>query len=168
MFEAFKGIACFVTATVSFIYATRIAWVCGRKCQFREEPAYRTQMLLQCIPGAMIVYFFGFLIVFSYFVDGYLSRVISALTSALILSNVVVSMGMPELRRKPQNEKLVLVELNDGSICKMAKKSFNIVLSNGKVAKFHRADGWVSVGRDSLRSMTENMVYTGVERRDAV
>lgn len=45
----------------------------------------------------------------------------------------------------------VNVELKDGAICMMAKKSLNTFLSLDRVATFKRASGWVVVGKDQLR-----------------
>ena len=167
MFEALKDIACFVTVFVSLLYGTRVAWGCGKKCQFSEKPENKIQSLLESIPAATFIYFFGFLIIFSYSVSGYLSRAVCSLTSALVLSSMVVSMTMPELKYKSPTEDLVLAELTDGSACRMAKKAFNVFLANGKVAKFKRSDGWVFVGKDRLRDMNSGTIYTGVERREA-
>ena len=64
MFEALSGLACFVTATVSFLYGTRICWVCGKRCHFKEEPEHKRQTLHGSLPAAIAVYLFGFLIVF--------------------------------------------------------------------------------------------------------
>ena len=104
MFDALKGIACFVTAVVSFLYGTRIAWACGKKCQFNEKPENRFHALSESIPAAAVVYFFGFVILFNLFIDGFLAILVSALTSSILLSGFVVSMTMPELKRKPPAE----------------------------------------------------------------
>ena len=101
MFEALSGIFCFVTATVSFLYGTRIAWVCGKKCHFKEEPINKKQLLSESPPAAAVVYFFGFVIVFSLFFDGFLTVFIPAITSAILLAHLVVTMAMPEFKRKP-------------------------------------------------------------------
>jgi amino acid transporter len=101
MFEALSGIACFVTGSVSFLYGTRIAWVCGKKCNFKENPENKRQALFESIPTAALVYSFGFMIIFSLCISGFLTILVSSLTSAILLSNLVVSMAMPELRRKP-------------------------------------------------------------------
>lgn len=101
MFDALKGIACFVTAVVSFLYGTRIAWACGKKCNFNEKPEIRMHALFENIPAATIVYFFGFVIVFSHFIDGILTIIVSSLTSSILLAGFVVSLVMPELKRKP-------------------------------------------------------------------
>ena len=108
MFEALQGIACFVTAAVSFLYGTRIAWVCGKKCNFKEQPENKIHALLESLPTATINYAFGFLINFSLFINGFLTIVVSSLTSAILLANLVVSMAMPELKRKPTKEQRAL------------------------------------------------------------
>jgi hypothetical protein len=101
MFEALRGIACFVTVSVSLIYGTRIAWGCGEKCTFKEKPEDKIHAILKSIPAATVVYLFGFLIIFSYCINGFLTIVVSSLISAMLLSGFVVSMAMPELKRKP-------------------------------------------------------------------
>ncbi len=53
----------------------------------------------------------------------------------------------------------VNVELRDGSVCMMAKKSFNIFLSLDRVVTFKRASGWVVVGKDQLRDLDKNDNY---------
>jgi hypothetical protein len=101
MFDALKGLFCFVTVSVSFIYGTRIAWVCGKKCNFKEKPEDKIHTIFESIPAAALVYFFGFLIIFSLFINGVLTIIVSSLTSSILLSGFVVSMAMPELKRKP-------------------------------------------------------------------
>ena len=115
MFEALIGVFGFVTATVSFLYGTRIAWVCGKKCHFKEIPENKKLLLSESLPSASAVYFFGFVIVFSLFFDGFLTVFVSSLTSAILLSHLVVTMAMPELRRKPAVE-LCRVPKQTGSI----------------------------------------------------
>jgi hypothetical protein len=105
MFEALKGIASFVTVVVSFLYATRIAWVCGRKCNFKVRPEDRMHALYESIPAAVLIYLFGFLVIFSLCIDGVLSIVVSSLTSSILLAGFVVSLAMPELRRRPPKGK---------------------------------------------------------------
>jgi hypothetical protein len=101
MFEALRGMACFVTVSVSLIYGTRIAWFCGKKCNFKEDPEKRKQTLFESIPSAILVYFFGFVIIFSLNIDGFVTILVCSLTSAILLSSTVVTMAMPDLRRKP-------------------------------------------------------------------
>lgn len=102
MFHALSAIFCFVTSTVSFIYGTRISWVCGKRCHFQEDPQERKHVLRGNLPAAIAVYFFGFLLVFSQLMDGFLTILVASVTSAVLLSSFVISMSMPELRRKPQ------------------------------------------------------------------
>ena len=65
-------------------------------------------------------------------------------------------------------DRLIRVELKDGSICRMAIKAFNLFLTQGKIDKFERSDGWVTVGVDPLRDMASRGRYNGPERRAAV
>ena len=64
-------------------------------------------------------------------------------------------------------EQLIRVEMNDGSICRMAKKAFNMFLTQNKITKFERNDGWVTIGKDILRSVADLNNYRGPERRSA-
>lgn len=101
MFEALRSIACFVTVSVCLLYGTRIAWCCGKKCNFKETPDHRKHALFESLPAATLIYFFGFLIVFNLLVNGFVTILISSVTSAILLSGMVVSMSIPELKRKP-------------------------------------------------------------------
>jgi hypothetical protein len=51
------------------------------------------------------------------------------------------------------------VELKDGSVCMMARKSFNIFLSLDSVSTFKRASGWVVVGKDQMRAFEKKNDY---------
>ena len=62
---------------------------------------------------------------------------------------------------------LIEVKLNDGTACRMAPKALNLFLTQHKVVKFKRSDGWVVVGRDPLRDMKKVHIYYGPERRIA-
>jgi len=96
-----SGMFCLVTASVSLIYGTRIAWMSGKKCDFKTDPHNKIHNVLESIPAATTVYFFGFFIIFTYFINGSLTIVVSSLTSAILLAGFVVSMAMPELKRRP-------------------------------------------------------------------
>jgi len=50
-------------------------------------------------------------------------------------------------------ERLIRVELTDGSICRMAQKAFDMFLNQGKILKFERGDGWVTISKDMLRDL---------------
>ena len=63
---------------------------------------------------------------------------------------------------------LVLVELKEGTACRMAKTALKIFLAHGGVTRFKRSDGWVVVGKDRLRDPKNDGSYTGVERRDVI
>ncbi len=101
MFEALRGMACFVTISVSLIYGTRIAWVCGKKCNFKEDPENKKQSLSESIPAATLIYFFGFLVIFNLCISGFVTILVTSLTSAILLTGTVVTMAMPELKRRP-------------------------------------------------------------------
>ncbi len=103
MFDMVSGMFCFVTATVSFLYGTRICWVCGKRCSFDVDPTEKRQILKANIPSGFAVYLFGFLVVFSSVLNGGLTVVITSLISALLLSHFVVSMAMPALKRNPSS-----------------------------------------------------------------
>ena len=103
MFDLVSEMFCFVTATVSFLYGTRILWVCGKRCNFVVAPAEKKQSLKATIPGGVVVYSFGFLIIFTEVLSGTLTIVMTSLISALLLSHFVVSMAMPELKRDPSS-----------------------------------------------------------------
>lgn len=60
---------------------------------------------------------------------------------------------------------LVLVELKDGTVCRMAKKALNIFLNLGRVAKIKRADGWAVVGLDPMRDASRECINIEKERR---
>lgn len=99
MFEMVSGIFCFVTATVCFLYGTRICWICGKECTFNVDPAEKKQILKANMPGGFAVYLFGFLVVFSSILNGTLAILITSLISALLLSHFVISMAMPALKK---------------------------------------------------------------------
>jgi len=60
---------------------------------------------------------------------------------------------------------LIRVELVDGATCRMAKKAFDLFLNLGKIARFERSDGWVTVETEPLRDSTNQRTYKGPERR---
>jgi hypothetical protein len=101
MFDVMSGMICFVSATISFLYGTRVCWVCGKDCNFDVEPAEKKQILKARMPAGFLIYCFGLFILFSYLFDGAFFITIMSLTSALILSHFVVSMAMPPLKRSP-------------------------------------------------------------------
>jgi len=103
MFNMLSAMFCFVTATVSFLYGTRICWVCGKKCNFDLAPAEKIKTLKANFPGAFIIYSFGFVIAFNTILDGAFTILITSLISALLLSHFVISMAMPAFKRDPSN-----------------------------------------------------------------
>ena len=103
MFDMVSGMFFFVTAMVSFLYGTRICWVCGKECNFNVTPAEKKRILKSNIPGGFTVYLIGFFIVFSTVLNGALTIVITSLISAFLLSHFVISMAMPALKRNPSS-----------------------------------------------------------------
>jgi len=63
---------------------------------------------------------------------------------------------------------LILVELKDGTSCRMAKTALKVFLAHSGVTRFKRSDGWVVVGEDRLRDPRNDSSYDGVERREVV
>ncbi|MBW2472980.1 MAG: hypothetical protein JRE56_00130 [Deltaproteobacteria bacterium] len=63
---------------------------------------------------------------------------------------------------------LVLVELKEGTSCRMAKPALRVFLTHGGVTRFKHSDDWVVVGKDQLRAPKNDHVYHGVERREVV
>lgn len=106
MIDIFSQMFCFVTASVSFLYATRICWMCGRSCSFVISPSERRDILKAKMPAGFAIYAFGFFILFSCRFDGGILITTLSLTSALILSHFVVSMAMPILKRRPNPHEL--------------------------------------------------------------
>ena len=101
MFEMVSKMFCFVTATVSFLYATRICWVCGKKCTFDIDPEEKKMLLKANMPPGLAIYSFGFFIIFTCAIDGPIKITAMAITSALVVTHFVVSMAMPTLKRPP-------------------------------------------------------------------
>ena len=65
-------------------------------------------------------------------------------------------------------EELVVVEMKDGTICRMVKKAFNLFLSRNRIARFKRAGQWVDVSQIVLRGADDLEPYDGDDRREAV
>lgn len=63
---------------------------------------------------------------------------------------------------------LIKVELMDGTVCRMAPKALTLFLTQKKVVKFMRSDGWAVVGLDPLRGTAKKFGYYGIENRVAV
>ena len=103
MFDMVSGMFCFVTVTVSFLYGTRICWICGKECNFKVAPAEKKRILRANMPSGFAVYLFGFLVIFTMVLNGTITIVITSLISAFLLSHFVISMAMPALKRDPSS-----------------------------------------------------------------
>ncbi len=64
----------------------------------------------------------------------------------------------------PQRE-LIVVELRNGTVCRMVKKGVNMLLARNEIARFVRSGKWVVVGEDPLRDMEMSNPFTARERR---
>ena len=106
MIEIWIGVISFVTGFVSFVYGTRLCWECGRTCHFEEKPEIKKKSLRSYLPAATAFFLFGFMLIFGKYTDEFLSRYVCSLTSAILLSHLLVSMFIPSLKRsqKHQNE----------------------------------------------------------------
>jgi hypothetical protein len=171
MIDALLDIVGFVTGAVSFIYGTRVAWLCGRKCLFSESLENKIGMLVRNIPAATAIYLLGFLVLYGPLLENYLTWLVAAITSSIVLATVIVSMAMPELRRLPDESRsttLISVVLKDGTFCQMDKRALNASIEKGDVLKFKRLSGWVDLETGKLRGDSEYTVFAGVDRRDIV
>lgn len=167
MIDALIDVACFVTVLMSFLYGSRVAWMCGSKCQFSKSVEQRAQMLVRSIPSAAFIYFFGFMVIFDILVDVFATWAVFSVTSSILLSLVVVSMAMPQFKRMPAKSKVMIpVEFNDGTICQLDKRALSASLEAGAIARFKRASGWVEVDTAKLRGSSKNTVFAGVDRRE--
>ena len=59
---------------------------------------------------------------------------------------------------------LVPVVLKDGQEELVSKDELQLLISRKQIMFFKRSDGWVVIGRDSMRGL--KVPYNGVERRD--
>jgi cation transporter-like permease len=101
MFEAFGAVVVFVTVSVSFLYGARMAWHYGKKCDYKEKPETKKEILIGIFPAVTTINFFGFVILFHFFTEGFLTITLYALISAVLLSLLVVTTAIPELKRRP-------------------------------------------------------------------
>lgn len=105
MFESFGRVIAFVTVFVCFLYGFRMAWHYGKKCDYKEEPETKKQILIGIFPAVTAINFFGFVALFILFIDGFMTITLYSLISAVLLSCMVVTMAVPELKRKPTDLK---------------------------------------------------------------
>jgi hypothetical protein len=103
MIEIWVGVISFVTGFVSFLYGTRICWECCKNNYFTEKPETRKSTLRVHLPVATALYLFGFMLVFGYVFDDFVSKYVYSLTSAILLSHFFVSMAIPTLKRNPSS-----------------------------------------------------------------
>lgn len=59
----------------------------------------------------------------------------------------------------------IQVELIDGTLCRVAPKGLELLLSHRRVRRFRRNKCWVLVGHDPIRTSPNDPDYEGPERR---
>lgn len=106
MIIALTDIMLFVTAFVSFLYGTRIAWSCGKSCNSRHTPEERTRKIKEFLPITMLLYFFGFAISANYLYRlvlggkpeefGVLGIIFMSLVNAFLVASAVSWLAMPK------------------------------------------------------------------------
>lgn len=62
---------------------------------------------------------------------------------------------------------LIRVMYQEGQFDMVKAQMLENLLREEKVATFKRADGWVTVGRDPVRSTNRSQSYQGPERRNS-
>lgn len=108
MVIALTDLILFVTAFVSFLYGTRIAWHCGKNCNSRKSPEERMEKMKEYLPISTLIYFFGFTITSKYSYEllfrsdptdsGTLGIIFLSLINALVASCAVGWFAMPKRR----------------------------------------------------------------------
>lgn len=109
MIIALKDIILFVTAFVSFLHGTRIAWTCGRSCNSKKTPEERKEKMWELLPGSTLLYFFGFAITSNYLFEVFLGKnpeeigslaiLFLSLINACLASIAIAWLAMPKSRR---------------------------------------------------------------------
>lgn len=61
--------------------------------------------------------------------------------------------------------RLIKVEMNDGTLCRMAPRALDMFLARDEVSRFKRSDGWAVVGMDHMRASKKRHAFDGAERR---
>jgi len=97
-----------------------MAWHYGKKCDYKEEPETKKQILIGILPAVTAINFFGFGALFTLFVDGFATIALYSLISAVLLSLMVVTIAIPELKRTPHdgNEQDARSESGKGDLSK--------------------------------------------------
>jgi len=106
---ALTDIILFVTAFVSFVYGTRIAWACGKNCNSRKNSDERIEKMKEYLTISTLIYFFGLIITSKYLYKfllrneptdaGTISIIFMSLINALLLSSAVGWLAIPKRRR---------------------------------------------------------------------
>jgi hypothetical protein len=70
--------------------------------------------------------------------------------------------------QKPDDQHPIETILTDGTSCQIRPRVLDNLLENGRVMRFKRSSGWVTVGVDPVRAKRRNdvcLLYYGPERR---
>lgn len=109
MIVELKDLILFVTAFVSFLHGTRMAWSCGRSCNSKKTPKERFAKMEELIPISTLVYLFGFAITSNYLYKlvlgvnpeevGTMAIIAMSLINAFLTSIAIAWLAMPKSRR---------------------------------------------------------------------
>ena len=108
MVIALTDMILFVTAFVSFLYGTRIAWHCGKNCNSRKTPEERKEKIKEYFPPSTLFFFFGFAITSDYLYKlilgsqpenlGGFAILSMSLINAFLASSAIAWLAMPKRR----------------------------------------------------------------------
>lgn len=101
MLDMFRHTMCFSTALLCLVCGARLCWACGRKFDCVIPPEDRKNYLQTCLPAAIVIYLFGFVIIFNYLYDDLAIIVSSSIICAILAAHFVVAMSMAEMNRNP-------------------------------------------------------------------
>jgi len=63
---------------------------------------------------------------------------------------------------------LIIVEMKDGTVCRMAKKAVDMLLRHNRIARFRRSGDWIEVDKAPLREAAESSSFSGYDRRSTI
>lgn len=88
--EALGEIICFVTVTVSFIYGTLLGLFSGEKFYYKRRYRVDSRILRASYPLCLLMFTFGFVILYSHIFNDHVTILSAALASALVVAQMVV------------------------------------------------------------------------------
>ena len=90
MIDALGEVICFVTVSVSFIYATLLGLFCGEKFYYKRKHRIDSKILRGSYPLCLVLFCFGFVIIYSHIFKNHVTIFIATLASSLVLTQVVI------------------------------------------------------------------------------